>query len=108
MLKYVYMKRTKLSIIGLLQALGVAGYCFLISGFFQLMEKSASKPPVFMTAAFMLMLLVFSVAVIGLTVFGYPAYLALNQKLKEALSIVAFTLLYLLGIGAIILIILAV
>jgi len=102
------MKKTKLSNIGLLQAVGVAGYCFLISGFFQLMEKLAIEPPVFLTAAFMLMLVVFSVAVVGSIVFGYPAYLALNQKIKQALFVIAFNLIYLLCIGVIVLVIIAI
>jgi len=102
------MKKIKLSNIGLLQAMGVAGYCFLISGFFQMMEKLAIEPPVFLTAAFMLMLLVFSVAMVGSLVFGYSAYLVLNQEIKEALFILSFTLLYLLGIGIIILLVLVI
>lgn len=102
------MKKIKLSNIGLLQAIGVASYCFLISGFFQIMEKLNTQPPVFGIAAFMLMLLVFSVAVVGSLIFGYSAYLVLNQKVKEALLLVSFTLLYLLGIGVIILIVLVI
>lgn len=47
----------------------------------------------------MLTLLVFSAAVSGSIVFGYPAYLTLvKNKIKEALTILAFTLLYTLGI----------
>ena len=102
------MKKFKLSTIGLLQALGVVSYCFLISGFFQMMEKFDIQPPVFAVAGFMLLLLVFSVTVVGLVVFGYAAYLALNQKIKQALSVIGFTLLYLLGIGVLILIILVI
>ncbi len=102
------MKKSKLSTIGLLQALGVAGYCFLISGFFQMMEKLNVQPPIFAMAALMLLLITFSVAMVGSLIFGYPVYLALNQKIKEALSVLSFTLLYLLGLGIIILIILIV
>ena len=102
------MKKIKLSNIGLLQSLGVAGYCFLMSGFFRMMEKLAIEPPAFGVAAFMLILVTFSVAVVGSLIFGYSAYLVLNQKIKEALSVIIFTLFYLLGIGVIILIILIV
>ncbi len=100
------MKKFKPSTIGLLQALGVAAYCYLISGFFQLMEKIAIQPPVFAVAGFMLIILVFSVAVVGSLIFGYAAILALDKRIKEALFAVGYTLLYLLGIGLVILIIL--
>jgi len=96
------------SLIGLLQALGVAVYCFLISGFFWGMEKLTLTPPNFLIASLMLTILVFSVAVVGAIVFGYPAYLALNGKIKDGISIFVYTLLYCLGIIAIIIVILAI
>ncbi len=102
------MDKTRQSLIGLLQALGVTAYCFLISGFFWAMEKIAITPPNFLIAALMLTILVFSAAVTGAIVFGYPAYLALNGKIKDGISIFAYTLLYCLGIIAIIIIILAI
>lgn len=88
------MKKLSLSTIGLFQALGVAAYVTLISGLFKVMGKMAPKPPAFLGAIAMLSLLVFSVAVVGLVVFGYPAWLALNNKIKKALTILAYTLLY--------------
>lgn len=91
------MKKLSPSLTGLLQALGVLVYATLASGFFQLMGKIAVQPSIFVTSIMMLAFLVFSVAVCGLIVFGYPAYLALNQKIKEGLSIIGFTLLYSLG-----------
>jgi len=43
----------------------------------------------------MLTLLVFSAAITGTLVFGYPVYLVLvKNKIKEALTILAFTLLF--------------
>lgn len=42
-------------------------------------------------AIIMLLLLVFSVAVSGLFVFGYPAYLVFQKKFKEALATLLVT-----------------
>jgi len=41
-----------------------------------------------------------------MTIFGYSAYLALNQKIKEALDVFSYTLLYFLGFIGIMIIIL--
>lgn len=98
------MKKSNPSLVGLLQALGVIIYAALISGFFQFMARITVQPSIFITSAVMLAILVFSVAVCGLIVFGYPAYLALHGKIKEGLAILGFTLLYCLGMIAIMLI----
>ena len=100
------MKQKKLnpSLIGLLQALGVIIYCILISGLLQFVGGTTIQPPVFFTSVVILALLVFSAAVTGSIVFGYPAYLVLNKKIKQALSVLAFTLLYCLGIVIVIII----
>jgi len=80
-------------LIGLLQAAGVTAYCALIGGFFWLMDKISLNPG-FVGIFLMLTLFVFSAVVCGLIVFGYPAYLALNKKIKEALSVLTYTLAY--------------
>jgi len=80
-------------LVGLVQAVGVAVYCALVGGFFFWMEEIAAKPG-FLGIFLMLVLLVFSAAVTGSIVFGYPAYLAWNRKVKEALSVLAYTLTY--------------
>jgi uncharacterized membrane protein YbhN (UPF0104 family) len=98
------MKKLNPSLIGLLQALGVILYCALISGVLQIMGKTFVQPAIFFSSVVILTLLVFSAAVTGSIVFGYPAYLVLNKKIKEALSVLAFTLLYCLGIVILILI----
>jgi len=86
------------STIGLLQALGITIYCGLISIFFNFMTKTTAKPEIF--GFFLILnLLVFSAAVTGSIVFGFPAYLAVvKNKIKEALTILAFTALYALAI----------
>jgi hypothetical protein len=93
------------SIIGLLQALGVAVYCPLIGGFISVADKIFPKPG-FFGIFLMLILLVFSAAITGSLVFGYPAYLALNKKVKEALYVLAYTLGYSLAIILIIILVL--
>ena len=92
------------SLIGFLQALGVVAYCALIGGFFQLGNRFFIQQSVFWITVLILILLVFSAAITGTIVFGYPAYLALNKRVKEALSIFFYTLLYSLGIIGIIII----
>jgi len=89
------MKKIKLSLIGLLQALGIVAYCALISGLFWFLGKFMPQPSSqFMVMAFILVLLVFSAAVTGAIVFAYPAILALDKKFKQALMVFAYTLLY--------------
>ncbi len=100
--------KTNLSLIGLVQALGVIVYCALAGGFFWLAEKVFIVPPDFLGIVLMLVFLVFSVAVSGAIVFGYPAYLALNNKIKDALSLLIYTLLYTLGFVIIIVVIITV
>lgn len=100
------MKKLSPSLIGFLQALGVAVYCTLIGGFFQLGNKIFPKQSDFLTSILILILLVFSAAITGMIVFGYSAYLALNQKIKEALDVFFYTLLYFLGFIGIMIIIL--
>lgn len=92
------LEKKSASTIGLLQALGVTIYCGLIALFFNLMTKTTPKPGAF--GFFLILnLLVFSAAITGSLVFGFPVYLALvRNKFKEALTILAFTALYALAI----------
>ncbi len=100
------MKKLSLSLIGFLQALGVVVYCSLISAFFRLGNKFFPKQSDFYITVLILILLVFSAAITGMIVFGYPACLALNQKIKEALHVFFYTLLYFLGAIGIMIIVL--
>jgi len=97
--------KTNLFLIGFLQALGVIAYCVLAGGFFWLANNFLAAPPVFLASVLMLVFLVFSVALSGVIVFGYPAHLALNQRFKEALFLLIYTLLYTLGFVIVIVII---
>lgn len=102
------MNKSNLSLIGFLQALGIVIYCALVGGLFLTFDKLSLAPPGFLGIILMLILLVFSAAVTGSIVFGYPAYLALNQRIREAVTLIVYTLLYCLGLMAIIIIILVV
>ena len=104
-----YMKKLNTSLIGLFQALGVVIYCALIVGIFNFFGKNFAGPAGFFGSILILVLLVVSAAVTGSIVFGYPAYLFLKHKrTKEALLILAHTLLYCLGIVIIALVLIAV
>jgi len=96
-------------LIGLFQALGVVVYCVLVAEIFNLCGKFFVGQAGFFTSVFVLILIVFSAAVTGSLVFGYPAYLFLKyKKTKEPLSILAYTLLYCLGIIIVVLLLIAV
>lgn len=81
-------------LVGFLQSVGVAIYCALVSLFFWSMGNNLDEPPQILGMATMLFLLVFSVAVCGTLVFGYPSYLMIGQNIKRALHILAYTLLF--------------
>lgn len=92
----------KPSLIGLLQAIGVITYCVLIALLFNFLGKTNQQPG-FLGMAAMLVLLVFSAAVTGSIVFGYPVYLFFKEKkIKEPLLVLAFTSIFCLAIVAII------
>lgn len=92
----------KPSLIGLVQAIGVVGYCVLISLLFNFLGKT-NQPIGFLGIAAMLVILVFSAAVSGSIVFGYPAYLFFKEgKVKESLKILLFTGIFCLLIVAVI------
>ena len=95
------MKEIKPSLIGFLQAFGVIAYCVLIALLFNFLGKAALQPPGILGFAAILVILVFSAAVTGSIVFGYPAYLFFSKhEAKEPLLILAFTMLYCLIILA--------
>ena len=96
------MKKNNLSKSGFFQALGVVAYCLLIASVLFNLEKLFITPPGFMGVTIILILLVFSATICGSIVFGYPVYLALHNRIKEAISLLAFTLLYCLGLTLVI------
>ncbi|MBU2564035.1 hypothetical protein KKA23_00405 [Patescibacteria group bacterium] len=83
----------KLFLIGLFQAIGVTIYVLLISSLLQFVD-GFNPNSIFLVSVAILILLVFSSAVVGLIVFGYPIYLCLHKKIKESLFVLGFTLLF--------------
>ena len=102
------MNKLSLKTVGILQALGIAAYCGLIALLFIALDEFMQQPPQYFIMIFMLILLVFSAAVTGMLYFGYAGYLALRQKIKDALILVGITTLSLLGIGIIILVVMGI
>jgi len=81
--------------VGLMQAIGVGIYCSLIAFFLWSMGNSVEHAvPEFLAGVIMLFLLVFSVAICGILVFGYPVYLLIQKDTRRALSILGYHLLY--------------
>ena len=84
------------ALIGFLQAALLTVYCGLIALFFYSMAKFPVQPG-FFGFFLMLALFVFSAAITGSLVFGYSTYLALvKNRIKEALTILIYTLLFIL------------
>ena len=83
------------SLIGFLQALAVVVYSSTVAGFIFFMGQTKIEPGYF-GIVLMLVLLVFSAGVTGTFVFGIPAYFALKNDIKRAISILAYTFLYIL------------
>ena len=78
--------------IGFIQALDVVGYTLLVGSFFSWMEHVAADPPQLLAITLMLTLFVFSVALVGLLIFGYGAYLVFRGRMGDALRVVGSTL----------------
>lgn len=80
--------------IGALQTVVLTIYISLIAAFFNFMshQRPEDSPLGFFL---FLTLFVFSAAITSSIVFGYPTYLALvKNKVKEALTVLAYTLLF--------------
>jgi|SaaInlLV_10m_DNA_2_1039722.scaffolds.fasta_scaffold127088_1 hypothetical protein len=90
------LKKLSSSYVGLVQALAVTLYVTLVSSFMNYMSRASFGQNDFLTAVMMLSLLVFSVALVGILLFGFPIYLIINKKVKQALRILGYTFLWLL------------
>lgn len=80
----------------LVNALLTALYIALVSSFVFYVPKALglnNKPDTVMAPIVMLSLLVFSVSVVGLLIFGRPVMWCLDGRKKEALRLVIYTLL---------------
>jgi len=88
------MKKINSPLIGFLQALGLFIYCGLLISLFQFFGNNAVQAPQFFGSVVILAIFVFSAAVTGSIVFGYAAYLGFKGKIKEALSVLTYTLIF--------------
>jgi len=79
----------------ILNACGTALYIVLVASFFSYAPKifgPGEDPKTILMPIVMLSLLVFSVALVGLLIFGRPIFWYLDGKKKEAISLVCYTL----------------
>ncbi len=80
----------------MIQALAITLYISLVSSFMNYMSQTNLGQSDFLAAVLMLSLLVFSAAITALLIFGLPTYLIINKQVKQALSILGYSFLWLL------------
>ncbi|MCX6744048.1 MAG: hypothetical protein NTX82_00805 [Candidatus Parcubacteria bacterium] len=87
-------------------ALVEIAYILIIALLLQSLNNVMTQASAILSIAFLLLLLVFSVAISGIMVFGYPAYLAYQKRIKEAFATLLVTFItFIVGFAALILII---
>lgn len=79
-------------ILALMEAVYISLVVLFISEGVPFLFEEVTHIPEIVGVALMLLLLVISVAVSGIVVFGYPAYLAMKGEWRTALHLVAYTL----------------
>lgn len=91
------MTKSKIVLYSLGHAAAVLGYIILVVFLITNLEKYfADTPDTFMAPISMLLLLVLSVSVMAVLIFGRPAYLFLNNAKKEAYYFLGYTMGWLL------------
>ncbi len=96
------MEKTRVIKRALANAIITAIYVVLIGSFIYFGEKIFGEAPNILIPIVMLMLLVFSVALTGFLIFGKPVMLYLDNKKKEAISLLGYTLGFLFAITLIV------
>ena len=86
------MEKSKIIIYSAIHALGVLAYIFAVVYILQNVETLFSGLPDMFAAVPMLLLLVFSVALMGVLVFGRPVYLFMNGSKRQAIEFLIYTL----------------
>lgn len=85
---------------GFLGGIAEAGYIFLVASLITLLSKAMPHdPPGIAGPLLVLLLFVFSAAISGIFVCGYPIYLAFQKRFAEALMTVVVTLVTLAIVG---------
>ncbi len=82
------------ALLALLQIIGVMVYCGMIALLLSTVDQGFEVLNQQLAIFFMLLLYVFSAAVVGTLIFGTPVYFALKEKFQHGLTILAFELLY--------------
>ena len=90
------MKKFEFVWCGLLAAALTSIYVFLVSWVMQSGESWFEKESQILTMVAILMLLVFSAAVVGALIFGKPVYLLFAKKGKQALQQLISTMIWLM------------
>jgi len=89
------MKKLNSLTLGLIQSLVVFAYCFLVGILFMYGDSIfTGEKAAFVGIAMVLVLLVFSAAIMGLVVFGYPIYFFIQKNIKKALATVGYTVMF--------------
>ena len=101
------MKKSKLILISVAQALAVFAYIFLVAQIMTTMEHVSAKINTFWQPVAILFLFVLSAAITGLLVLGKSVTLYLDNFKKEAVELFGFTIAWMAVIAAIIFVILA-
>jgi len=85
---------------GFLGGVAEAAYVLLVASLLTMLDQLMPKSPEGIIAPLLILLLfVFSAAVSGILVFGYPVYLAFQKRFAEALMTVVTTLITMAIIG---------
>lgn len=98
--------KLSLPTIGLLQAAGLTLYITSVAKLFQYGGAFFGSLDTVKAATFFLLLFVVSALISALLILGYPLFLFFGRKRKEALEIVSWSTLWLVGFLAILLIVL--
>ena len=93
MLRKIKVNESEVMRYGFLGGIGQALYCFMVVLFINTLDTTMPRGvnPIFGFLMFLL-LFVFSAGISGVTVFGYPAFLAFQKRYVEALLTVVTTL----------------
>lgn len=100
---FVHKKKENYWIYGIGAGILEVIYCFFIATLFMTTNNLFIQPSVFIFLLFLL-IMVFSVAVSGLLIFGYPLFLAFKKEYQQAIFTVLLSIATLIIVGLIIII----
>lgn len=87
-----YMTKKQIIVRGFAQAVSAVGYIVIVVTFMQNAERLFKDRPESLAGIFMLTLFVISVAIMAIIVFGKPALLYFEGQKKEGVSLVLYTI----------------